>query len=276
MTVPERHTRIEDGLELPYLVWRLPAPCRMVSSAMLGGGIGPRAWILNAQVRPGYDRLDPIDHLLDLADLAELRGDGSELRGDGSELRGDGSELRGDGSGLRSEGVGLLTAADVDAHVTTADAGVRLVATVGVRVPTWAAAPDGTTDAAYPPPQACPPGTINIVAFMPRPLTDGALVNLVATATEAKTQALLDLGVPGTGTATDAVCIVSPGVSAGGNRDGGESEGEGEGDVEVDLFGGPRSVGGAALARAVHEAVTIGTRMSLARPEPGHSDGGPS
>jgi len=83
MTVPERHTRIEDGLELPYLVWRLPAPCRMVSSAMLGGGIGPRAWILNAQVRPGYDRLDPIDHLLELADLAELRGGGGAGPGGG-------------------------------------------------------------------------------------------------------------------------------------------------------------------------------------------------
>jgi len=111
----------------------------------------------------------------------------------------------------------------------------------------------------YPPERAYTPGTINIVAFMPRPLTDGALVNLVATATEAKTQALLDLGVPGTGTATDAVCIACPPVAD-------------ELGPDVELFGGPRSMTGAALARAVHEAVSIGTAACLARPRPGDLD----
>lgn len=233
----ERHTRTEDGLDLPFLVWRLPGPRRMISSAMLGGGIGPRSWVLNAQVRPGYDRLDPVDHLLELADRA----------------------------GLTGAGVGLLTAADVDAQVTTADGDIQVVATVGVRVPTWAAAAAGPVDGVYPPERAYAPGTINIVAFLARPLTDGALVNLVATATEAKTQALLDLGVPGTGTATDAVCIVSPALEPDQPAD--------EVDGEVELFGGPRSIGGSALARAVHEAVTIGTGVSLARSEPGHLDG---
>jgi adenosylcobinamide amidohydrolase len=233
---PERHCRIEDGLELPFLVWRLLAPRRTISSAMLGGGIGPRSWVLNAQVRPGYDRLDPVDHLLELAERA----------------------------GLTGSGVGLLTAADVDAQVTTADGDIQLVATVGVRVPTWAAAPAGAVDAIYPPEGAYTPGTINIVAFMPRPLTDGALVNLVATATEAKTQALLDLGVPGTGTATDAVCIVAPEGHADQPADGFDGV---DGDGDVELFGGPRSLSGAALARAVHHAVTIGTGVSLVRPE---------
>ncbi len=237
---PERHTRAEDGLDLPFLVWRLPASRRMISSAMLGGGIGPRSWVLNAQVRPGYDRLDPVDHLLELAERV----------------------------GLTGHGVGLLTAADVDAHTSASDGDVDVVATVGVRVPTWAAAPAGHADEVHPAAVAYAPGTINIVAFMPRPLTDGALVNLVATATEAKTQALLDHRVPGTGTATDAICIVSPPTDGmiGPDRPADEVDGE------VELFGGPRSVGGAALARAVREAVTIGTGVSLARPEPGHVD----
>lgn len=217
---PERFDRREDGLDLPYLVWRLPAEARVASSAVLGGGIGPRRWILNAQVRPGYDRLDPAQHLTELAATTGLPP---------------------------GSGVGLLTAADVDDWRSAVDGGVRVDATVGVRVPTWAAGPEGTPDR-----ELDRPGTINIVAVVPASLTDGALVNLVATATEAKTQALFEAGVPGTGTATDAVCIVA-GLSARFAVD------------TVEPFGGPRSTWGSRLARAVHAAVLAGTRSSLQR-----------
>jgi adenosylcobinamide amidohydrolase len=218
--VPHLHTRAEGGLDLPYLVWRLPTPCRVVSSAVLGGGIGTRRWILNAQVAAGYHRMDPGAHLLELAA----------------------------GVGLDGPGVGLLTAADVDAWQSATDGGARVDATVGVHVPTWAASPEGAAIAA-----SSTPGTINIVAFVPEPLTDGALVNLVATVTEAKSQALLDAGIPGTGTATDAVCIVSPRPESGGRP----------GDVEP--FGGPRSRWGARVARAVHASVSAGTALSIER-----------
>jgi adenosylcobinamide amidohydrolase len=80
-------------------------------------------------------------------------------------------------------------------------------------------------------------GTINVVALVPQRLSDAALVNTVATATEAKVQALRDTGVPATGTATDAVCVVCP------------DEGP------ISHFGGPRSIWGSRLARAVHSAV---------------------
>src|SRR5438874_2480696 len=53
-------------------------------------------------------------------------------------------------------------------------------------------------------------GTINVVVVVPERLSDAALVNAVATATEAKAQALHDLGHDATGTATDAVCILCP------------------------------------------------------------------
>jgi adenosylcobinamide amidohydrolase len=73
-------------------------------------------------------------------------------------------------------------------------------------------------------------------------LSDAALVNAVATATEAKAQGLRDLGLDATGTATDALCLLCP--DAGRPHD----------------FGGPRSVWGARLARAVHAAITAGGR----------------
>jgi adenosylcobinamide hydrolase len=83
-------------------------------------------------------------------------------------------------------------------------------------------------------------GTINVVAFIPEPLSDAALVNAVATVTEAKAQALLEQGIDGTGTPTDAVCVLTP------------THGP------VERYGGPRSRLGAHLARAVHAAVTAG------------------
>ena len=60
---------------------------------------------------------------------------------------------------------------------------------------------------------------------------------------EAKTQALVERGVPGTGTASDAVCIVCPV----------------DGDEEP--FAGPRSPWGARLARATHGCVLAGLGM---------------
>ncbi|MFD0904727.1 adenosylcobinamide amidohydrolase, partial [Actinomadura sediminis] len=91
-------------------------------------------------------------------------------------------------------------------------------------------------------PAAAPwrPGTINILAVLPVPLTDGALVNAVVTVTEAKTQALLEAGFPCTGTASDAVCVAVPEAGT------------------PEPFAGPRSVWGARLARAVHRAVRAG------------------
>jgi adenosylcobinamide amidohydrolase len=223
---PQLLLRTEEGLELPYLVWRLPTPCRVVSSAILGGGIGTRGWILNAQVQAGYGRLDPAGHLTELATAIDLHG----------------------------AGVGLLTAADVDAWQSASDEGARVDATVGVRVPTWAAS------AAEVPDRTFTPGTINIVAFVPEPMADGALINLVATVTEAKTQALLDAGVPGTGTATDAVCIVAPMVE----RDRLDH-------AVLEPFGGPRSRWGSRLARATHPAVAAGPTGSVERHD--RSDG---
>ena len=81
---------------------------------------------------------------------------------------------------------------------------------------------------------------------VPVPLADAALVNAVLTATEAKVQAVLEAGFPGTGTATDAVCIAAPDGTPG------------------EDFAGPRSAWGARIARAVHAAVRAGANSYAA------------
>ncbi|RJL34065.1 adenosylcobinamide amidohydrolase [Bailinhaonella thermotolerans] len=217
--------REEDGERLGALVWRT-GERRFISSALVGGGIGNARWVLNAQVAAAYSRMDPAGHVRELAGA----------------------------HGLRGPGVGMLTAASV-ARVTRAeDEGAEVFATVGLRVMTWAAAPPGRPDPELargaqvdealvprvPPPYV--PGTVNILVSVPVALGDAALVNAVATATEAKTQALLETGFAGTGTATDCVCVAAMPYGP------------------AEPFAGPRSLWGARIARAVHAAVGAGAR----------------
>jgi len=190
----------------PVLVWRFPTAVASISTAILGGGVGARSWIVNVEVPRTYDRTDVADHLAEVAA----------------------------GAGCTGAGVGLVTAASVGAFTVGHDGDVEAVATVGLAQPTWAAGPDDSWS-------PWRPGTVNIVAWVPVALTGAALVNAVATATEAKTQALVEAGVPGTGTASDAVCVCCPTSAEGG-----------------ELFAGLRSPWGARLARAVHAAVRPG------------------
>ncbi|XHM94856.1 adenosylcobinamide amidohydrolase [Peterkaempfera sp. SMS 1(5)a] len=227
-----RSARFEDDACRHLLVWRAGPGWRMVSSAVLGGGIGQRQWVLNAHVRPGYSRLDPDRHLAGLA-AAE---------------------------GLTGPGVGLMTAAEVDDVTWAEDTGATAVVTSGIGVPTWAAASE------RPPHRSGHvPGTINILAVVPAPVSDAALVNLLATATEAKVQALLDAGYSCSGTPSDAVCVAVRAPRPG---------------EEPDPFGGPRSLWGSRLARAVHSAVGQGAhrdrdRRAAGRPR-GHPGPGPA
>ncbi|GAA0357186.1 hypothetical protein GCM10009530_03000 [Microbispora corallina] len=97
--------RYEDGIRLGTLLWRFGPGWRMISSAMLGGGIGPREWVVNAQVPAGYARMDPVDHLTSIGPP-------------------------------EGRGMGMLTAAPVARYVAAADGGAEAVATVGLGVPT--------------------------------------------------------------------------------------------------------------------------------------------
>jgi adenosylcobinamide amidohydrolase len=192
-------------------VWRFAAPRVVASTAACGGGVGLRAWIVNAQVASDYARRDLDRHAVELAAAAQLNG----------------------------PGVVMFTAAPVHTVQHGTDEGAQADVTVGLKYPTWAAAPAGTDEAAAPVPL---PGTINIVVTLPVRLTDAALLNALCTATEAKAQALFDAGVAGTGTASDAVTISCPP------------------DGPAEPFAGPRAVWGARLARAVHAAVLAGAR----------------
>ncbi|GAB4056588.1 adenosylcobinamide amidohydrolase [Catellatospora paridis] len=214
---------------MPALLWRAGDGWQMISSAVLGGGLGPRAWVLNAQVGHGYTRLDPDRHL---AEIAQRHG-------------------------MTGRGVGLMTAARVSEGAFAVDGGVEALVTAGIGVCGWAAEPAANARDVAPTPAAVPtgtapvtaasvtaapgraapvPGTINMIVALPVALSPGAMVNAVATATEAKVQSLLDAGFDASGTPTDAVCVAA--------REAGE---------EV-LFAGPRSEWGSRLARAVHAA----------------------
>lgn len=200
------------GDALRALVWQFDVPVRAVSSASVGAGVGMLEWVCNIQVPLDFSRVDLDDFVGEVA-----------------------SEL-----GLTGPGVGLLTATGVERWERAIESGVTVDATVGVSKPTWAA----STDGGFTPWR---PGTINVVAHLPWPMTDAAMVGAVITITEAKAQALLSAGVPGTGTASDAVVVVAPSAT-GDDASGGDS-------VVLDRFAGPRSVVGAPLARAVYEVV---------------------
>ncbi|MEO1061090.1 MAG: adenosylcobinamide amidohydrolase [Actinomycetota bacterium] len=192
----------------PCLVWRWDEPVEAISSATLGGGRRRIRWVIDLEVDHTYDRLDPGAHLAEVAGALGL-------------------------GGLGGLGVGLMTAAPVARWTAGTDGGAVVHGTVGVTRPTWAADDDGVHG-------SWRPDTINLVVQLPVRLSEAAMVNAVMTITEAKAQALAERGVPGTGTASDAVCVVCP-------ADGAEEP-----------FAGPRSPWGARLARAAHHCVLAG------------------
>ncbi|WP_017558765.1 adenosylcobinamide amidohydrolase [Nocardiopsis baichengensis] len=180
LIAPRLHTRREDGRELRALVWDAGPGWRMLSSAVLGGGLGDRSFVVNAQVSGDYRRLDPAVHLRQIASRA----------------------------GVRGRGVGLMTAAEVSRARFAADGGAEALATVGIGRPTWAADSPDLDEIRLGAPLAGPgPGTINIVVAVPEPLSDSGLANLLATVVEAKVQAVMEAGFACTGTASDAVAV---------------------------------------------------------------------
>lgn len=199
-------SRREGETQLNTLIYRFEQPQRAISSAPGGGGLGLRHWAVNAEVPADYEREDLLAHVAEIAATFHLRG----------------------------EGVAMLTAASVSRRQGASRDGVDVEATIGLSHPTWAASESDE--------QATAIGTINIVVFVPVPLSDSALVNAIVTVTEAKTQALFNASISATGTPSDAVAIFCP------------TRGAAEG------FCGPRSLWGSRVARVVHEVVLTGAR----------------
>ena len=228
------------------LVFDVPERWVALSSAAVGGGLVWPRFVVNVGVGAGFLRTDLDAYVAErLAPVGLAPGPVSAL----------------------------LTAADVSLWTLGEADGVRAWATVATTKPTWAAHPDARAvsschirregdgcdtremhgGAAGPddpvghgaPP---PPGTVNIVVAVPASLTTSALVQAVGTATEAKAQALLEAGVPGTGTASDALVVLCPDSAAAGE--------------EPVPFAGVRSPWGHRIARAVHAAVAEGMHLS--------------
>jgi adenosylcobinamide amidohydrolase len=186
------------------LVWQFDEPVRALSSASVGGGFSTPAWLLNIGVPHDYSRIDLDEHAAAIAA----------------------------GRGLAGPGIAMFTAVDVNRAEHACLEGASVSATVGVTKPTWAADPEAG--------HGSWPGTINVVASVPVALEPAAMVQALLAMTEAKTQALLEAQVPGTGTASDAISLLCS--TAG----------------PAHRFGGVRSSWGHRLAMATHAAVQQG------------------
>ncbi len=184
----------------------------VLSSAVVGGDLDKTRHILNLRVVPNYECGT---HSSDLSDYA--------------------LEL-----GITEPFVGLLTAAPIEyGQILTEQnesAAVLVAVTLGLSHPTAA----GVTPAIVPRPQ---PGTINTIIVVDASLPLSARVNLIATATEAKTLALVEANIRAphgglaTGTVTDAIVLAT-------TQRGTEFE-----------YGGPISPIGALVARVVRRAM---------------------
>ena len=199
----------------PLLVARFPAPRRMLG------------WAIN---RPGFCLADRVAWLeVRDADLPEGCDPVAIL------------EARLAEAGVAGA-VGLLTARDVRKfHVARAEVGgvaAMCLATVGLSN----AGRVGATRTDWHPPQA---GTINVLASVSVALTDAAFLEALSIVTEARTAAVMELGLSRpegrvTGTGTDCIVLAAPP------------------DGVAEPYAGLHTAVGEALGRAVHAAVAAG------------------
>jgi adenosylcobinamide amidohydrolase len=168
-----------------WLLARFAAPQRVASWAIIGGGIRRATTVAWLRVRDG-DLRPPIDERELLRDRLAMRG----LAG----------------------AVGLMTSADVGRYAdetrTWGDYRARSVVTVGLGNALRAGDPPGPTARI---------GTINVLCAINAPLTDEALLEAMALATEARALAVREAeiasrrtGLPSSGTGTDCVVIAAP------------------------------------------------------------------
>lgn len=177
-----------DGLTVQIdaeaVVVRAERPLAVVSSAVVGGGLGAALAIVNLHVPKGF-RCEHTERVL--ADFARRRA-------------------------LAEPWVGLLTAAWTDKaeQATTAADGLTALAVITIGLSNAVGA--GRSGAA-----TWAPSTINTIVVVDAAPEPAALVNLVITATESKTLALAEAGVRAadgglaSGTSTDAIVVAATG-----------------------------------------------------------------
>lgn len=171
-------------IDTEAVVIRAEHPLRAVSSAIVGGGVAEARSIVNLHVSRGF------------------RCEDSEPRLEDFVVR----------RSLARPVVGLLTGASTEhaQQVTEQHGGITVWASVTLGL-------SNRSTAGRSPAMAWRPSTINTIVIVDAEPEDAALVNLVITATEAKTLALAEGGVRSlegglvTGTSTDAVVIAATG-----------------------------------------------------------------
>lgn len=197
-----------------WLVVDLGGPHQVLSWAVVGGGRRTATEVVWREVRD--------DELRPPVDAEQLLREGLA------------------GIGLPGA-VGLLTSRSLDAYVEAERSGgglrARCVATVGLGNAVRAGDPPGPTARI---------GTINLLCHLSEPLSDGALVEALSIAIEARTIAVLEGAVPSgrsglaaTGTGTDCAVMAAP-------------PGRGL------RYAGKHTLAGHLVGAAVHDAVARG------------------
>ncbi|MCP8307014.1 MAG: bifunctional adenosylcobinamide hydrolase/alpha-ribazole phosphatase CbiS [archaeon] len=179
-----------DGAECEVqkdtLVIKFGEPVKVLSSAVLNGGLCKARVIINHHIPKSFDHHDP---------PRVLRGVADDLN-------------------LPDDTVGLMTAVEIHnvAMKTerTKDLNVCALVTAGLSYP--ATAGDEMIESTE-------KGTINIILLINRNLTEGCMVNCIQTAVEAKTVALRELDIrsrfsnsTASGSTSDAIMVASTGV----------------------------------------------------------------
>jgi adenosylcobinamide amidohydrolase len=178
------HDPFSIALAPPLLVVELNGPHHVLSWSMLRPGLQVAdrvAWleVRNADLPPEVDPVDVIRRRIAVAGL--------------------------------DDAVTLVTSRDISryqvARATVEEQHVRCIATVGLSNSERVG-----TRLHQPPPFA---GTINLLVHVRQPLTEGAMLEAMSIATEARTAAVIDSGVARgglavTGTGTDCIAVAAP------------------------------------------------------------------
>ncbi len=149
---------------------------------------------------------------------------------------------------LVGTGCGLLTAVDVTRHHLAADIGVHVAATVGLSSPTWAAAPDRHFRRELPSGVETIPFADDEYRAGPVHAIRGGPRQRRGHRNGGESAGLVRDRVRATGTASDAIVVHCPT------------------DGTPETYGGPRSMVGARIARAVHAAVLAGAQSWISGP----------
>jgi adenosylcobinamide hydrolase len=188
---------IEAEIQGNKLILKSKTPLRILSSAVLNGGLRDANYIVNVQV--SEDAGSNIDDEVHMEADDFLKEETSKL------------------GFPQDKVVGIMTAANLkNVEVTSRkfeDITVTTFATAGVHFATTAGDETASKQRAFPLKKW---GTINIIVLIDGNLTESCIVNAASTATEAKTAALRELDVRSrfsgdvaTGTVTDSIVVAS-------------------------------------------------------------------